>query len=168
MQPEAFSFAASWRGDRKLRTMADPPAQDDPARAGAGRLGKRIGILTVILIAVLFIGSSTAHIVADVFGFGIRPLPSGPPGSSVRTCAEGVRALSTRIGDGASETEPGPSSWDPEGSLYRACAASPEGLDTWAALLRLRTAHEQLPHASREQLDPLRRAVWAHLPTDLR
>jgi hypothetical protein len=147
--------------------MPDPPAQDDAAQTSAARLGRRMGVLVVIAIALLFIGASTGQIVPDVFGFGIRPLPSGPPGSSVRACAEGVRALSDRMADGGSPGDPS-SSWDREGSLYRACAASPEGLDTWAALLRLRMAHEQLPHARPEQLDPLRRAVWAHLPAELR
>ena len=126
---------------------------------------------TVIVVAVLFVGSSALQIVPAVFGLGVRPLPSSPPGSSARACAEGVRALSLSLdadgGDGtvASDTT---SAWSDESPVGRACASSSEGLDAWAALLRLRMVRAQLPRAAPEQLDPLRRDVWAHLPIDLR
>jgi hypothetical protein len=143
--------------------MPETPAQDDVDRARnlGARTGRRIATLAVITVAVLFIGASTWQVVSALFGLDVRPMPDGPPGSAPRTCAEGVRALSLAA-------EPPASSWDTGGSLYRACAATPRGLDTWAALLRLRMAREQLPHAGPAELDPLRRDVWAHLPTDLR
>jgi hypothetical protein len=151
----------------------DRSAPDDAAQAIAGRRGKRIAVWIVIGLAVLFIGSSAAQIVPAVFGLGVRPLPDGPPGSSARTCAEGVRSLSQRLEagqrlDASGDTDGRLSAWDTESPVGRACASSPEGLDAWAALLRLRTAREQRPHAPPAQLDSMRRDVWAHLPADLR
>ncbi len=149
--------------------MPDGPAEEDAPLAGAGRRGRRAGILIVIGVAVLFIGSSAGQVVPAVFGFGVRPLPVGPPGSSQRACAEGVRALSAVRSASADRTEPSsPSAWDRESPVYQACAASPEGLDAWAALLRLRMTEQQLPYAGPTQLDPLRRDLYAHLPADLR
>jgi hypothetical protein len=140
--------------------MADRPADEDAAEASARRKGRRLAVQVVIGVAVVFIGSSAAQVVPAVFGFGVRPLPSGPPGSSARTCAEGVRALAQDRGER--------SAWDRDSPVYRACAVSPEGLDAWAALVRLRMAEEQLRQADPAELGPLRRDLSAHLPAELR
>jgi hypothetical protein len=148
--------------------MPDRTAEDDPASASARRLGKRLAILLVIGVAVAFIGSSAEQIVLAVFGFGVRPLPPAPPGSSARTCAEGVRILSEGLERASSNGEPPSSAWDATNPVYQACAASPEGLDAWAALLRLRMTAEQVPRTGPQELDHLRRDLYAHLPADLR
>jgi hypothetical protein len=141
-------------------------SDEDAAAARARRLGRRIGIVVVLCIAVAFIWSSTAQITLAVFGYGVRPLPEAPPGSDARACADGIRALSQTLGaagDPASGHET-----DRERTAYRACAASPEGLDAWAALLRLRRTAEQTPRAAPRALEALRRDLFAHLPADLR
>jgi hypothetical protein len=141
----------------------DRPADEDAAEASARRRGRRYGAQAVIVIAVIFIGSSAAQVVPAVFGFGVRPLPSAPPGSSARTCAEGVRALAQDTVQDTGDSPP-----NRESPVYRACAASPEGLDAWAALLRLRRAAAELPHGNPPELGPLRRDLSAHLPAELR
>ena len=148
--------------------MPDRTSDDDSPDASARRWGRRVAILFVIGVAMAFIGSSAAQIVPAVFGFGVRPLPSGPPGSSARTCAEGVRVLSQGLEGASHRGELPASAWDTTGPVYRACAASPEGLDAWAALLRLRMTAEQVPHAGPRELDPLRRDLYEHLPADMR
>src|ERR1700688_4523147 len=65
--------------------------RDDAARA---RLqGKRAALGVVLVVSLALIGSSAAQIIPAVFGAGVRPLPNAPPGSSARTCADGVRSL---------------------------------------------------------------------------
>jgi hypothetical protein len=141
-------------------------SDEDATAARTRRLGRRIGIVFVLCLAVAFIGSSTAQITAAVFGYGIRPLPEAPPGSDARACADGIRTLSQELG-AAGDPRPGPAA-DRERTAYRACAASPEGLDAWAALLRLRRTAEQIPRAAPRDLEALRRDLFAHLPADLR
>jgi hypothetical protein len=54
--------------------------------------------------------------------------------------------------------------WDGEESSRRACAADPNGLDAYAALMRLRRAEEGFVERQVVEIDPLRREVQAHLP----
>jgi len=163
-------------------------AQSTGSEAARARLrGKRIALGVVIAVAVVFIGASAVQIVPDVFGAGIEPLPSAPAGSSARLCAEGVRTLLDALAappagsaatPGRSSTEPSPEDWE---RVARDCEKASGGEDAWAALVRLRSAREQLAFhgiglspqeraAAREtiDLDPLRRDVAAHLPADLR
>jgi hypothetical protein len=176
--------------------MTDAPAKDAPSgmsphtspsgasphtppSAARERLrGKRIALVAVIAVAVTFVGASAAQIIPAVFGAGTKPLPPGPPGSSARVCAEGVRTLLRAMADDAPGTVEPPGQRDAWGPSAEACGQSPEGLDAWAALLRLREARAQLvsrtdPAESgrvraRAELDPLRHEVAEHLPADLR
>jgi hypothetical protein len=161
----------------KARRMTDPPAKD--ASAARARLqGKRIALVVVIAVAVTFVGASAAQIIPAVFGAGTKPIPPGPPGSSARVCAEGVRSLLRSMADDAPGTVEAPGPGDAWGQAAEACGQSPEGLDAWAALLRLREARAQLvsptgaPESgrvrARAELDPLRHEVAEHLPADLR
>jgi hypothetical protein len=154
--------------------MAEGPAEQDAAEAGARRLGRRIAARVVIAVAVLFIASSSAQIIRAVFGLGVRPLPPGPPGSSARICAIGIRSAAGLPSDDAggrrakaeleASSVPAPKPHDFEA----ACAASPEGLDAWASLLRFEQTVAQIPHAPPEAVIPLRQELIAHLPADLR
>lgn len=149
-------------------TVAMPP---DDARA---RLqGKRVALVVVIGITVVFIGASALQIVPAVFGAGVRPLPSAAPGTPARACAEGIRRLERAL-DRAAEASGSASfeqslrpEWDDRDGVQTACRASPEGTDAWASLLRMRSAEEQLAPRTGE-LGPLRSDVIAHLPADLR
>ena len=58
--------------------------------------------------------------------------------------------------------------WPDETEVRGACEKSPEGLDAWASLARLRRAEEELAGDASGELQALRRDVAAHLPTDLR
>ena len=149
--------------------------RDDAARA---RLqGKRavLGVLLVVSLAI--IASSSWQIIPAVFGAGIRPIPAAPPGSSARTCAQGIRAARPgarpRAGGCRGEAPSSAPACSPSGRDEaddpRRLRASPrEGLDAWAALARLRSAEEQLSGHAGDELEPLRRDVIAHLPADLR
>ena len=147
------------------------PSPDPLARA---RLqGKRVALGLVFGATAWIIGTSALQIVPAVFGAGVTPLPSSPPGSPARTCAEGVqrmaRALeraSASAGSAAFGEQLSPE-WDTEAAVQAACAATPEGQDAWASLARMRSAEEQLgPRAS--GVADLHRDVIAHLPADLR
>jgi hypothetical protein len=136
------------------------------AAAQARLRGKRVALGVVIAVAVSFIGASAVQIIPAVFGAGIKPLPSSPPGSSARACAEGVRALMLSLNGADPAQAAPPTQWE---SVGHACDASPEGLDAWAALMRLRSASEQVVlRGDHVELDPLRRDVAAHLPAELR
>jgi hypothetical protein len=147
-------------------------SRDDAARA---RLqGKRVALGIVLLASVGIIGSSTAQIIPAVFGTGIRPISADLAGSSARTCAEGVQRLEQALdravdgsgtGDLSARLRP---AWEESNAVELACRQSSEGLDAWAALLRLRSAEEHLAPDGRGLLAPLRRDVRAHLPADLR
>lgn len=149
---------------------------DDPALARARLRGKRAALGVVIAITVGIIGLSAVQIVPAVFGAGITPIPAAQPGTKERTCAEGVRGLASAL-DRAADSAGSASfeqrlqpEWGAAGSIQDACKDAREGLDAWAALIRLRSAEEQLgPRAQRgAELEPLRRDVLAHLPADLR
>jgi hypothetical protein len=156
--------------------MPDGPDDAPPnAKVARARLrGKRIALGIVITVAVVFIGDSARQIVPAIFGAGVRPLSSAAPGTDARTCAEGVSRLARAL-DRARAAAGSPSfddrllpEWTDAPRLRVACAASPEGLDAWASLERLRTGEEQLAGRDDSALDPLRRDVGAHLPPDLR
>jgi hypothetical protein len=156
--------------------MTEAQAQPDPTAIARARLrGKRIALGIVITVAVVYIGASAVDIIPAVFGVVMHPLPSAPPGTPARVCADGLRRLVSTAEAGGSEDD-----------VQRACAASREGLDAWAALERLRSAERQLARPSRagtarparagteersgseQELQELRRQVLAHLPADLR
>jgi hypothetical protein len=140
--------------------------------------GKRAAHGVVIVVAVAFVGASAAQIIPAVFGTGIRPVPSTSDGSPEHECVHGVRSLGLAL-DRASEQawstpvradDDSPldafrrslvPEWNAQANIERACARSREGLAAWAALLRLRTAEENV-------VLPLRRDVTAHLPAELR
>jgi len=139
--------------------MAEPQAQADPTATARARLrGKRIALGIVITVTVAYIGASAVDIVPAVFGAVMHPLPLTPPGTPARACAEGLRRLVSAPEAGGND------------EVQRACAASREGLDAWAALERLRSAERQLAgrSGSEQELQELRRQVLAHLPADLR
>jgi hypothetical protein len=147
--------------------------RDDTARGALQ--GKRAALVVVIAISVVFIGSSAWQIIPAVFGVGYTPIPPSPPGSTARLCAEGVRRLTGAL-DRAEDTAGSASfaarlepEWSDSAAIEAACRASPEGASAWAALVRMRSAEEQLaPHPVPEELAILRRDVIAHLPADLR
>jgi hypothetical protein len=161
-------------------------AREDVAVARARLQGKRVALVIVIGVTVALIGSSAVQIIPAVFGAPVSSIPPAPPGSSARTCAVGVKSLAAavdRAGTAALSSSPGPGGeadaaarfrqalspeWDGQEAVAQACAGSGEGLDAWAALLRLRSAEEQLTLRSQAELGPLRRDVTAHLPADLR
>jgi hypothetical protein len=147
--------------------MAEPQAQADPTATARARLrGKRIALGIVITVTVAYIGASAVDIVPAVFGAVMHPLPLAPAGTPARVCAEGLRRLVSTPGAGDDD------------QVQRACAASREGLDAWAALERLRSAERQLARPARagteersgseQELQELRRQVLAHLPAELR
>jgi hypothetical protein len=140
-------------------SMAHSQAQADPAAIARARLrGKRVALGIVITAAVVYIGASALDIIPAVFGAVMHPLPAAPPGTPARACAEGIRRLaSTADATGGDDVQ-------------RACAASREGLDAWAALERLRSAERQLAgrDGSEQELQNLHFQVLAHLPADLR
>jgi len=154
------------------RSPMPEATRDDAARA---RLqGKRAVLGVILLVSLAIIGASALQIVPAVFGAGTRPIPAAPPGSSARTCAEGVLRLELaleRAVDAAGSAsfqgrlEP---EWAAEPTVRQACDQSSEGIDAWAALARLRSAEEQLSPRAQAELEPLRRDVIAHLPADLR
>jgi hypothetical protein len=151
-----------------------PEATPDRAVVRAGLRWKRISLVFVSVIAVAFIAISVLQIVPAVFGVWIRPLPSATPGSPARICADGVRRLAAAL-DRANAVAGGPAfdralqpEWNDAPAVEQACGKSPEGLDAWASLLRLRSAEQQLAGRSGDPLAPLRREVASHLPVDLR
>jgi hypothetical protein len=58
--------------------------------------------------------------------------------------------------------------WEDAGVVERACGTSAPGRETWAALLRLRRANEQLVLHDAVELLRLRNDVTSHLATGLR
>lgn len=143
------------------------PVDPDRALARARLRAKRIALGLIAAVAVVVIGSSTWEITASVFGLGIRPVTD-------RACAEGVRGL-VRALDRATPAAGSPGfaaalepEWKDTAPLADACARSPEGLDAWAALLRLRSGEEVLTGIPGDDFAALRHDVLAHLPADLR
>jgi hypothetical protein len=153
-----------------VRYTLPMPAASPDALARARLQGKRAALGVVIVVAVVFIGASAVQIVPAIFGAGVTPIPVSPSGSDPRVCAEGVRRLERAL-ERAHDTA-GSLSFGPDEERVRsACDKSPEGLDAWASLARLRSAEEQLAPAAGSaaaELEPLRRDVAAHLPADLR
>jgi hypothetical protein len=142
-------------------TVTSSESANGPARLQ----GKRVALALVITVAVTFIGASALQIVPAVFGAGVKPLPSSPQGSSARACAEGVRALLHAVDSADPDQAALAPEWERVG---RSCESTPEGLDAWAALMRLRSAARVASRGDRIELDPLRRDVAAHLPAELR
>lgn len=161
----------------------------DEARA---RLrGKRIAHAIVATTAVAFIGASAVQIIPAVFGVGGRAAPDSPAAPEERACTAGIRSLSFAL-DRATAKAWSPEAnrlavdeadanaiiqafqeallpeWDAGASIGQACAKSRDGVEAWAALLRLRRAEEQFALRGFVDLAPLRRDVTAHLPVDLR
>ena len=144
----------------------------------------------LITVAVVFIGSSAAQIIPAVFR--LRSPPRGAGGGATpdeQACLRGVaqltRALDRATGqtwtDGDAFVRDGQADraltafwrglapeWDATGDVERACAQSASGKETWAAVLRLRRAHEQVLLRDRLELLPLRRDVPSHVAEDLR
>jgi hypothetical protein len=152
------------------------------ASARAGLRWKRISLIFVTLVAVAFIAVSVLQIIPDVFGAWVHPLPPASPGSPARICAEGVKTLARAL-DRASASAGSPAfdealkpEWNGAPTVEQACSRSSEGLDAWAALLRLRSAEQQLARRGGETPGPdyardlatLQREVASHLPVDLR
>jgi hypothetical protein len=146
-------------------TAATEHVQSLDAVSRARMRGKRVALSLVVAVAVAFVGASAAQIIPAVFGFGIRPLPPASLGTRPRTCGDGILALAAAI-DGSGGALP---DWDQAAEpIARACAASSEGLDAWAALIRLRSARLQLPRDHDAELAALRRNVDAHIAAQLR
>jgi hypothetical protein len=159
----------------------------DDARA---RLqGRRIAHAVVITIAVAFIGASAAQIIPSVFGAQAHSIPVPAAGSPERACVDGVRSLALALDRASAQAwwprESGAVSvgdesalqafreglvpeWKAEANVEQACAKSREGVEAWAALLRLRRAEEQLVLRGIGEIVPLRRDFAARLPPDLR
>ncbi len=160
-----------------------PLAEASPeAVARAGLRWKRGSLLFVTLVAVVFIGLSVLRIIPDVFAVWVHPLPPASPGSPARICAEGIKSLAKAV-DRARPSAGSPAfeqalrpEWDAAAPVEQACAQSSEGLDAWAALLRLRSAEVQLARRGgdplgqeyAQDLATLQREVASHLPVDLR
>jgi hypothetical protein len=166
--------------------MEDGIPPDDATVARARLQGKRVALGIVIAVSVAFIGASAVQIVPAVFGVGITPVPPAPPGSSARACADGMRRLMHAL-DGASAQAAAQASaaddeaalqarlraslspaWDTADEVRAACQQSREGLDAWAALMRMRSGVEEVARQGNVVLAPLRRDVVAHLSADLR
>jgi hypothetical protein len=161
---------------------ADPVAN---AVANAQRLGRRAAHGLILVVAVVFIGSSAWQIVHAIF---VESAAASAPPALDPGCANGVRRLVgalDRAADHAVSSAEQPATtrpedvvalfrhqlspeWDGAGDVERRCAASAAGADAWAALQRLRSAQEQLARQSRAELAPLRHDLAAHLPAELR
>ncbi len=163
---------------------------DDPRDyadlAGARQGGRRLALLLFIAFAVAFVGSSATQIVRAVFPPERPPLLTTALGSSAATCAEGIALLVRAIDRATESAKPAYASaldgydavsilrqrlgpeWDDRTPIERACSDSPEGLESWAALLRFREAVEQWVRRESIALGPLRRDVIAHVPANLR
>jgi hypothetical protein len=140
--------------------------------------GRRAAHGLVLVVAMLFIGVSTAQIISAVFGIRTTPLASGPIDSPERRCALGISRLAKALDRAARApaAEPGFRSeipdpggdWASADGVQRSCGQATGGLDAWAALLRLRQAQSQLARSQPDDLLPLRRDLAAHLPQDMR
>jgi hypothetical protein len=165
--------------------MTESPPDDRYSRAR--RTGKRAAHALILVVAVLFIGSSTWQLVQAVFlgNGGAQARPLDP------ICADGLRRLSSALDRAAALVVAAPSppagppaddavalfrrdlspEWDGARAVEETCAASVNGEDAWATLTRLRSAHEQLARRGHAELAPFRHdlaAHLAHLPVDLR
>jgi hypothetical protein len=159
---------------------------DDEARA---RLrGKRLSHGIVIVIAVVFVGASAAQIIPAVFGWGARTIPVAAEGSPERTCADGIRSLADALDRAGAQAAHGSGrtvehggsverdvalgmfesalgvDWAKASDLEQACRKSDTGAEAWAALSRLRRAHEELVLRDLQDLSALRHDVAIRLP----
>jgi hypothetical protein len=158
-------------------------AHDADPYAHARRLGGRAARGLILVLAVLFVGSSAWQLVRAIFVEGGATAPAYVLDP---TCASGVHRLVVALDRAADRTvsaaaramrpdegvamfrrELSPE-WDTADVVERTCASSQGGEDAWAALQRLRSAEEQLARQSRTELAPLRHDLAAHLPADLR
>ncbi len=152
-----------------------PDGQTESVRrreTAAQRMGRRAGLGFVVAIALAFTAASADQIVAGAFEASVRPLPSGPPGSSDRLCADGVSRLArdpdSRVRDAPTKSPRESERAVDASAVGSACSYSSAGLDAWASFLRLEEARRQLPAGSDAELATLRRNVFAHLPAELR
>jgi hypothetical protein len=157
--------------------------------AGARLRWRRVAHAIVITIAVVFVGSSAAQIIPSVFGAQRHPIPLPSAGTPERACVDGVRSLALALDRASGEAWwPRASGavtvaddaalqafrqglvpeWNAQAKIEQACANSHEGVEAWAALLRLRRAEEQVVLRSIGELLPLRRDFDARLPPQLR
>ena len=152
--------------------------------AGAGKESRRAAHGFVFVVAILFIGSSSIQITRSVFGLNETARPGDPCADGVVRLAGRLEAAPACIADGAGKTgkagdETATARHARETSeaatVARACGASREGLETWAAFERARMAREQLargdgdPAAGRGVMHaPPLGDEAAPLPADLR
>jgi hypothetical protein len=167
--------------------MEDEPrdAEDDRELSAARLRGRRVALAFVTVVAVAFVASSAAQIVAAVFSFGFEPLPAGASaGSPEQLCASGIQSLARALDragrrppsvtasareETTAGSRPGLSpEWDRADEVRAACDAAQGGPSAWASLERLRVAEEQSGRLGREELSSVRSDVAAHLPADLR
>jgi hypothetical protein len=138
------------------------------------------------MISALFIASSAWQIVPSVFAFRGATADRFTPDAAGRACAEGVSHLAGALSRAAASAAAASGGvrddeeavavlragerpeWDHAAAVGATCSTSAYGLDTWAALQRLRTAYETALRSSRGELQPLERDLAARLPTDLR
>ena len=141
--------------------MAGDPHLDDStnARARAGRESRRAAHGLVFVVAILFIGSSSIQITRSVFGLNETARPGDPCADGVARLAGPLEAAPACIADGTGKTgKPGDETatarhareTSEAATVARACAASREGLETWAAFERARMAREQLARGDRD------------------
>jgi hypothetical protein len=144
--------------------------QDEEERRARLR-GRRMGLGVVLVVALVFIGVSSAQIISAVFGLGTVPLAAGPGDSPERRCGEGIsqllKAPEPPSGATPAAAKPLQAANDAD-RVEQECRKAAGGLDAWDALLRLRAAESQLAATAPEALEPLRHEVIAHLPADLR
>jgi hypothetical protein len=143
--------------------MPGDPRLDDSAEArasaGARRSGRRAAHGFVFVVAILFIASSTIQIVRGVFGLNDTAPPGDPCADGVArlaaqleadpACGAGTATASGKTGKAAEETARARHARralesSEAATVARTCAASSEGLETWAAFERGRMAREQL------------------------
>jgi hypothetical protein len=148
----------------------------DPARpeVRARLLGKRAVLVTLLVVATTFIGSSALQIIPSVFGEDEQ----GGAGAAVApACSEGLQALEEALDRAVSEAyhrDPDGAlgrfrasllpEWNNVGKIEQVCSKSARGLDAIAALARLRRAEERLAGRRDAEVAPLRRDVAAYLP----
>jgi hypothetical protein len=171
---------------------ASPPAngssrekRDDEGYAHARRRGKRAAHGLILVVSVLFIGTSAWQLVRAVFlgdagatesnaldpacADGLHRLTAALDRASGPIVVSASQAPAARPADVATrfrhELSP---EWDVAGDVEKTCTASSAGADAWAVLARLRSAEEQLARQSRAELAPLRHDLAAHLPVELR
>jgi hypothetical protein len=158
----------------------------DVTVARARKRAKRIALVLVSAVAVLFISASALQIIRTVFGLQSDPVAATLADPTQRACALGVsrlaraldRASSSPLPVNTQSTEDDSAKaafrlrlspdCDSADTVMRECEHSFWGLEAWAALERLRRTQEELSRGGQAELILLRRDVSAHLPPDLR